>query len=73
MFKFYEKSHTFDLFAIPRFITGIAATLDLGATLTQYNESQTVEEADLKAIRSDWRTVGYDLKKAMTSWEQNNA
>ena len=49
------------LFVHPGFFRGVAATLDIGATLNVFNEPQTPEEADAKALRSDWRAVGDDL------------
>ncbi|MBL3539566.1 hypothetical protein [Aminivibrio sp.] len=57
------------LFASPSFIGGMAAVLDMGATLTIYNESKTPEEADAKAIACDWRVVGNDIKSAMKSFD----
>jgi hypothetical protein len=47
----------------------MAAVLDMGATLTIYNESKTPEEADAKAIACDWRVVGNDIKSAMKSFD----
>ena len=53
------------LFAVPRFVTGMSATLDMGGTLTKYNDSRTPVEADYRALREDWKVVGCDLKNAM--------
>jgi hypothetical protein len=53
------------LFATPSFILGMAATLDMGATLTAYNESPSPEMADMRAIKSDWDAVGKDLYSAI--------
>jgi hypothetical protein len=50
------------LFAMPKFITGMASAMDLGATLTQFNTSRNGEEADRKAIRNDWIVVGNDIR-----------
>lgn len=60
------------LFATPSFIGGIAAVFDLGSTLTNYNFSNTPEEADFKALRSDWVTVGTDIREAVIEWEFQN-
>lgn len=57
------------LFADPSFIGGLATVLDIGGTLTEYNESNSPEEADMRAIRSDWTSVGEDLLHAMEQWE----
>ncbi len=61
------------LFAQPGFFRGMAATLDIGATLTVFNESQSPEESDAKAIRSDWRVVGDDLRAAVRKYEEERA
>lgn len=53
------------LFARPSFIEGMARVLDLGDTLTEYNESLTGSQADLIALRSDWEMVGQDLRTAV--------
>lgn len=53
------------LFAKPSFWSGVARAVDLGATFTNYNISPTEAVADERALRSDWRVVGEDLKKAI--------
>lgn len=58
-------SFTDQLFAMQGFFGGMASALDMGNTLTIYNESLTPEEADAMAIRSDWKAVGQDLRSAM--------
>jgi phosphosulfolactate synthase (CoM biosynthesis protein A) len=55
----------YSLFATPSFIGGMARTLDLGSTLTQYNTSPTPQQADYIAISSDWIYTGNDIKYAM--------
>ncbi len=66
-----KNSYSFrHLFARPSFIEGAARLLDLGVTMQQYNTSRTDTEADIKAMRNDWRTVGNDLKTSMKSYEQ---
>ena len=57
-------------FATPSFLSGMARTLDLFATFDSYNTSSG-EEADARAIRSDWYMVGTDLYKAMEQAEKN--
>jgi len=39
--------------------------LDLGGTMTEYNNSDTGGEADFYAVSADWRAVGMDLHYAM--------
>ena len=55
------------LFATPSFLTGAGRALDLFASLEaySYNMSHTPEEADTRAIASDWCVVGSDLSKAI--------
>lgn len=63
------RARAMALFAIPSFLGGMAANLDLGNTLTMYNESKSEEEADSKAIYSDWAAVGDDIRYALHRWE----
>lgn len=60
------------LFARPSFIGGMASVLDLGSTLSVYNESPSTEDADIRALTSDWHTTGEDLKSAMEKWAAKN-
>ena len=53
------------LFAKPSFIEGAARILDLGNTFTQYNSIASPELADMSAMRSDWQSVGEDLRQVM--------
>ena len=55
---------TFFLFANPNFLSGIAGVLDMAGTLYVYNESRSGQEADARALASDWAVVGKDLMKA---------
>ena len=64
---------TFFLFAKPSFIGGMARVIDLGGTLTVYNNSPTEEEADKKAVHSDWQAVGGDLFNSFLNFEEENA
>lgn len=58
------------LFAMPSFVTGIAATLDVGSTFTVYNDSDSISEADVRALKSDWAMIGKDIFNAMRNYEQ---
>lgn len=49
------------LFARPSVLSGVARTLDLGATFDSYNESPNEVMADARALYADWRTVGATL------------
>ena len=39
--------------------------MDFGNTLTVYNESLTVQQADCLAVKSDWMAVGDELRRAI--------
>lgn len=56
------------LFASPSFWQRAASVLDIGGTLVQYNGSRTTEEADKRAIASDWAVTGKDIKDAIESF-----
>jgi hypothetical protein len=56
------------LFAQPSFASGVARTLDLWGQFDEYNTSESPEEADSKAIASDWILVGQDIAEAMASY-----
>ena len=53
------------LFAHPSFLQGFSSVLDLGGTLVEYNISITPQEADSRAIASDWAITGKDFKAAI--------
>ena len=52
------------LFANPSFLEGMSRTLDLLGNQDIYNEDLTPEEADSKALFSDWASVGDHLISA---------
>lgn len=49
------------LFANPSFIEGMSRTFNLLGNQDAYNEDMSSEEADAKALFSDWASVGDDL------------
>ena len=56
------------LFARPFFLEGVARTLDIGSTFTEYNFSLSPPQADTVALRSDWQAVGEDMRNAMAQF-----
>lgn len=60
------------LFTQPSFIGGLASILDLGATLSVYNDYSSSEETDFRALYSDWKITGNDIRSAMKSFEKSN-
>jgi len=60
-----NREPSFFLFARPSFCAGLAALFDFGNTLSVYNESPTIRQADYFAIKSDWIAVGDDIRYAI--------
>jgi hypothetical protein len=52
------------LFATPSFIRDMGRVIDLGATMANYNNSETPAEADRRALLSDWAIVGAEIRNA---------
>lgn len=63
-----RKSYTYYLFARPSFIEGVGRIFDFGNSLNKYNDSESENEADAKALYSDWVTVGNDMSTAMEDY-----
>ncbi len=61
------------LYATPSFLEGVARSIDIGDTLTEYNGSESGTEADTRALRSDWKAVGDDLRQAIAQFRQENS
>ncbi|WP_018703636.1 hypothetical protein [Anaeromusa acidaminophila] len=57
------------LLSTPSLFRGIASVLDVGSSLNIYNESNTTEEADAIANKSDWNVIGKDLRIVMKSYD----
>lgn len=55
------------LYAHPSFISGMSRVLDIFGVFTAYNYSRSPQEADARAIHSDWLAVGKDLDAAMAA------
>lgn len=70
----YQDSPTLRLFAsTPSFVKGVGRILDFSQTLDQYNSSATAEEANARALKSDWEAVGRDIQFAIDKYaEQRN-
>lgn len=52
------------LFHRPSFIDGIGSIFNLAGNYFEFNYSKSSEEADRKAIESDWNMIGNDIEKA---------
>jgi hypothetical protein len=60
------------LFASFGFFEGMARVLDLGGTMVAYNDFPVPEEADNRALYSDWKTVGHDIEAAMALYVEKD-
>jgi hypothetical protein len=64
-----EKIKSDFLLAAPSFASGAGRLLDWYGLYDLYNVSRNGQEADAKAMFSDWRMVGEDLNDAMMEFE----
>jgi hypothetical protein len=62
------SDYTAVLFARPSFIEGVARTLDLGDTLTEFNTAPTPQQANGMAIAADWAAVGETIQNVMDNF-----
>lgn len=60
------------LFPESSYLSGCASVLDIGGTLTEYNERSTPQEADLLAVWADWMAVGKDLSYSIEQYRMGN-
>lgn len=72
MGDFKNNDDTCFLFAEPSFLGGMASALDIGGTLVVYNESRSAQEADFRAVASDWAVTGKDIRANIEKLQQEN-
>lgn len=53
---------------MPSLLSGAARTLDLFGLFDEYNDSQTEEAADAKALLCDWNVVGDAIRDAVKAF-----
>jgi hypothetical protein len=58
------------LFTNPSFITGFGNVIDPSGSTLMYNIASSTNEADLRAIASDWAMVGADIENATKTFEK---
>lgn len=64
-------SKTFRLFKVlPNFLIGVATVFDMGSTMNIYSIDNSPEEADYKALASDWDETGKDLAKGLMEFKE---
>lgn len=64
-----NKLKTDFLVAAPSFLSGASRLLDWYGLYDTYNASRCTQEADAKAVFSDWRIVGQDINDAIVEFE----
>lgn len=60
-----RRMRTTFLFPKPSFLSGFASILDISGNLGPYNHSRTGEEADTRALYSDYRMIFQDIEDTM--------
>lgn len=55
------------IYAHASFMSGVTRTLDLFGSFDEYNMAATPEDADQRALASDFAVVGAELASAMMS------
>lgn len=58
----------FRLYATPSFMEGVARLVDVTGTIDEYNYSASPEQADYRALRSDWEAIGRDIWNAISQF-----
>ena len=53
------------------FFEGMARIMDFGNTMDRYPKYRSASEEDTLALRSDWVTVGGDIRAAMREFDEN--
>jgi hypothetical protein len=64
----YSTPRDMILFARPSFLSGFARIMDLFPLRERYNSSPTEDIADRRALYSDWKAVGDDIRDAITTY-----
>jgi hypothetical protein len=53
------------------FLTGMATAVNLAGNFYGFNYSRSGQEADQKALRSDWQMVGNDIADSMAKADED--
>ncbi len=64
-----KRYRTNILFHRPSFIDGIGSIFNLAGNYFEFNYYGSSEDADRKAIESDWDMVGNDIKKTTKNFK----
>lgn len=63
-----EKLKSDFLVAAPSFASGVGRLVDWYGLYDLYNVSRNGNEADIKAVSSDWLIVGQDIEEALVEF-----
>lgn len=55
------------------FLIGLGSVLNIVGSYFEYNYSSSSEEADLKALESDWQNVGGDIKESIANFKKQDS
>ncbi len=73
MTNFNNKYRAEYLFSDNSFLIGIGSIFNLsGSSYFEYDFSDSPEEADFKAIASDWFAVGDDIANSIIDYQHQN-
>ena len=61
------KFRTDFLYSSPDFLTGVGSLMNIQGNYFEFNASKSGEDADFKALISDWGVVGNDISEAAKS------
>jgi hypothetical protein len=59
------------LFAGFGFFEGMGRVVDLTGTMVDYNGSPTINEADNRALNSDWQAISDDFKNVLNGYAKD--
>lgn len=60
------------LLPMNNFLVGLGSVLNVAGKYFDYNYSNSTEEADRKAIESDWQNVGQDIRFAQEKFKKKH-
>ena len=64
------RRRQFNRYARPGFFEGMARIMDFGNTMNRYPRHRPSPEEDMLALRSDWVTVGDDIRAVIREYEK---
>jgi hypothetical protein len=72
LIKGLQKRYRTDfLFVNPSFTMGLGSILNIEGNYFHFNYSENAEQADTKALESDWGMVGQDIEYAIEEFSKD--